>query len=95
MVVNAQTAKLFTQEEIDNGDDFLQSIQDRLLTPKGIRRYHSNYGSLVTLESVDGGNIQASIVSALEDEPRVRSVDFRVGPRSLTVIINGALEIEL
>ena len=95
-VVKAQTGKLFTQQELDAGEDLLQSIQDRLFTPEGIRRFHIDYGSLVTLEGIDGGNIQASIVAALiPDEPRVVSVDFRLGRRSLTVIINGTLEIEL
>ena len=82
--VDKETGRLFT----DAGDDVRQSILDRITVPVGSRPHLQAYGSrLHQWYAISSPELQASIITALADEPRVLDVALLPGPGRLDIDI--------
>ena len=87
--INAHTGLFFTPEQVAAGEDFLQSVFDRIVSPLGERPDRPNYGSLVGFIPFEDDELRQSIEASLRGDPRVRSVQFAATDRELIVNVNG------
>ena len=93
--INAQTGRLFTEAEVESGLELCQSIEDRVLTPLGLRRHRPNYGSLATDFSRSTDEVIPSIERALAGQEQITEVSFRVADASLRVAVNGRVDVAI
>ena len=93
--INADSGSLFTDREIEAGEDLLQSIIDRTLTALGDRMLRPEYGTTVDERfsqpwDLTGESIRQSL---LGDERITRVEYFLEAARGLVVRVNGTMEI--
>ena len=93
--IDALTGRLFTAEQVEAGWDLAQSVEDRILTPRGARRFRPGYGSLALSGGFGDEAIRPSIEQALSGDPRITDVRFRTSGTSLEVLVNGRIRTQV
>ncbi len=95
--IDGLTGRLFTAEQVEAGWDLAQSVEDRILTPLGSRRFRPNYGSLALAGGFGEDRVRPSIERALSGDPRITDVRFRSSGSGtdLEVLVNGSIRTQV
>ena len=91
--IDATTGRLFTDAQVDAGEDLRQSVEDRILTPVGGRRHRPSYGSLATDFQRGADDVIFCIEQALASESRVTDLLYIVADTSIEVQVNGRIRV--
>ena len=93
--IDARTGLLFTDEQVNAGEDLRQSVEDRILTLPGSRSLRPGYGS-VAPNFIRPLEITAqSIRNSLFGDSRIVSVNYRFDGDTMIVDINGRLKMRV
>ena len=93
MEIDARTDEFFSEIDRQDGREYAQAVFDLILVYRGTRTARPDYGSLGAGNLADRVAIESSIQESLLTDSRTESVAFRVDGNTLTVLVNGNIEV--
>lgn len=88
--ISGDTGTMFDDRQIARGEDLIQSLRDRMLTPFGERPLRPSYGAVQASGRTLPDLAAESILQSYRQDPRVEAVSYDVRGRQLVITVESA-----